>query len=246
MRLALAAVLSLFVLPVQAEEITVFAAASLKTAMDQIAADWQEQTGDMVLVSYGGSSALGRQIVQGAPADLFISASPAWMDEVEAAGLVQPGSRRDLLGNTLVLIASGEADPLTAVPADPVAMLDGGKLAMALVDAVPAGQYGKQALQSLGVWDAMEPHVAQADNVRAALALVATGAAPYGVTYASDAIAEPRVTAVYTFPDGSHDPITYPAALTTDAAPAAAAFHDALSGPEAAAIFRANGFIPLT
>lgn len=234
----------LFALPAHAEQINVFAAASLKTALDQIAADWTAETGDEVLISYGGSSALARQIIEGAPSDLFISASIKWMDEIEKAGLVQAGSRKDLLGNTLILIAHGKAEPITELPADPVAMLKGGKLAMALVDAVPAGQYGKQSLESLGLWTALEPHVAQADNVRAALQLVATGAAPYGVTYASDAIASPEVTAVYTFPEDSHDPITYPAALTSES-PAAKAFLDELSSAEATGIFKANGFEPL-
>lgn len=246
MRLAVPVAALLFAIPAQAEEITVFAAASLKTALDQIAADWQAETGNSVLLSYGGSSALARQIIQGAPADLFISASINWMDQVEGAGLTQAGSRRDLLGNRLILIASGEGQPvMDELPADPVAMLKGGKLAMALVDSVPAGQYGKQALETLGIWPALQPHVAQADNVRAALALVATGAAPFGVTYASDAVAEPKVTAVYTFPEDSHDPIIYPAALTSDAG-AAAAFLDELSTPKAAEIFVANGFEPLT
>ncbi|MFV0303334.1 MAG: molybdate ABC transporter substrate-binding protein [Paracoccus sp. (in: a-proteobacteria)] len=245
MRLTPFALALLFALPAHAEQINVFAAASLKTALDEIAADWQAETGDEVLISYGGSSALARQIIEGAPSDLFISASIQWMDEIEKAGLVQDGSRKDLLGNTLVLIAHGAAEPISELPADPVVLLNDGKLAMALVDSVPAGQYGKQALESLGIWGALEPHVAQADNVRAALALVATGAAPYGVTYASDAIAEPQVTAIYTFPADSHDPIIYPEALTSDN-PAAAAFLEDLSTPEAGEIFKANGFEPLT
>lgn len=245
MRLTLIAVGLSLALPAQAEQINVFAAASLKTALDQIAADWQAETGNEALIAYGGSSALARQIIEGAPADLFISASIDWMDQVEQADLVQNGSRRDLLGNRLILIGGEGVQPLAEWPADPVAMLDGGKLAMALVDSVPAGQYGKQALESLGAWAALEPHVAQADNVRAALALVATGAAPYGITYASDAIAETKVTAVYTFPEDSHDPITYPAALTSDKA-AAASFLEELSSPEATEVFRANGFDPLT
>ena len=245
MRLTSLALALLCALPARAEQINVFAAASLKTALDQIAADWQAETGDEVLVSYGGSSALARQIIEGAPADLFLSASIPWMDEIETAGLVREGSRRDLLGNSLILIAHGAAEPMTDWPTDPVAMLDGGKLAMALVDSVPAGQYGKQALESLDLWDGLEPHVAQSDNVRAALALVATGAAPYGITYASDAIAEPQVSAIYTFPEDSHDPITYPAALISDKA-SARSFLDELSSPEATEIFRANGFDPLT
>lgn len=227
-------------LPAQSGEVTIFAAASLKTALDQIAAGYAEASGDSLRISYGGSSALARQIVAGAPADLFISASVPWMDEVAAKLPLR--NRRDLLGNRLVLIAHGSAAPMNI--ADLPARLGHDRLAMALVDAVPVGQYGKQALQSLGLWDALAPQVAQADDARAALALVALGAAPYGVTYASDALAEPRVTAIYDFPSDSHDAITYPAALLTDNA-AAAALLETLAAPEATAIFAANGFTVL-
>ncbi|MFC0341569.1 molybdate ABC transporter substrate-binding protein [Paracoccus niistensis] len=242
--LALAAAL-LLPLPAVAEEVVVFAAVSLKTALDPIAQSFQQATGNSVTISYAGSNALAQQILQGAPADIFISASPEWMDEVEKGGEVAGGARTDLLGNTLVLVAHDpDAPQLTPAPGfDLKGALGGGRLAMALVDSVPAGQYGKEALVSLGVWDQVLPSVAQADNVRAALALVATGEAPLGIVYATDASAEPRVHVVGTFPADSHAPITYPAALLKNGTDAAdRAFFDALGAPEAEAVFRAQGF----
>ncbi len=232
-------------LPAMADDITVFAAASLKTALDQVAADWQAATGDTVTLVYGGTPAMAKQIEQGAPADIFIAASVDWMDHVVAAGLMQPGTRRDILGNRLVLIGAAGATPVTLSPdLDLAGLLDGGKLSMALVDAVPAGQYGKAALTSLGLWDGVAAQVAQSENVRAALALVAVGEAPLGIVYASDAVAEPRVSVVASFPADTHPSIVYPAALTATATDGAAAFLDALSAPAAQAIFTANGFQP--
>jgi len=234
-----------FALPAAAEEVVVFAAASLKTALDPIAQDFQTATGNTVTISYAGSNALAQQILQGAPADVFISASTEWMDEVEKGGGLAEGTRTDLLGNRLVLVVHDEgAAQVTPAPGfDLAGALGGGKLAMALVDSVPAGQYGKEALTNLGVWEQVEPHVAQADNVRAALALVATGEAPLGIVYATDAAAEPKVHVVGTFPDDSHAPITYPAALLKNGTDAAdRAFFQALSGPEADAVFKEQGF----
>jgi molybdate transport system substrate-binding protein len=232
-------------LPAMADDITVFAAASLKTALDQVAADWQAATVDTVTLVYGGTPAMAKQIEQGAPADIFIAASVDWMDHVVAAGLMQPGSRRDILGNRLVLIgAAGAASVTLSRDLDLAGLLDGGKLSMALVDAVPAGQYGKAALTSLGLWDGVAAQVAQSENVRAALALVAAGEAPLGIVYASDAVAEPRVSVVATFPADTHPPTVYPAALTATATDGAAAFLDALSAPAAQVIFTANGFQP--
>ena len=241
-RLLLAALLTL-ASPAAAEEVVVFAAASLKETLDAVASAWQDRTGDRVTVSYAGSNALAGQILQGAPADIFIAASADWMDEVDRAGLV--ALRRDLLGNRLVLVAHGrDAPPVAIGPGlDLATLLGGGKLAMAMVEAVPAGQYGKAALQSLGLWNSVAPSVAQSENVRAALAFVASGEAPFGIVYATDALAEDDVTIVATFPTGTHLPIVYPAALLTGAADAAdRAFFDALSGPEADAIFAAAGF----
>ena len=232
-------------LPATAEDVVVFAAASMKTALDPIAAAFQEETGHDVTISYAGSNALAKQILEGAPADIFISASVQWMDEVENGGEVVDGTRTDLLGNTLVLIAHDEgAQAVTPAPGfDLAGMLDGGKLAMALVDAVPAGQYGKAALTALGVWEAAEPSVAQADNVRAALALVATGEAPYGIVYATDAAADENVHVVGTFAADTHEPIIYPAAMLKNSADDAdRAFFERLSTPEADAAFEAEGF----
>lgn len=243
-KLALVLMLTATPLAAQAEEVVVFAAASLKTALDQIAADWQRETGHQVTLSYGGSNKLAAQILQGAPADIFISAAPKWMDAVEAGGEVVAGSRGDLLGNQLVLIGAPEAAPVALAPGlDLTGLLVGGKLSMATVDAVPAGQYGKAALESLGLWQAAAPHVAQSEDVRAALRLVALGEAPYGIVYASDAVAEPGVKVVGTFPAESHPKITYPAALLAGAADAAdQAFLAALSSAKAREVFAQQGF----
>jgi molybdate transport system substrate-binding protein len=248
-RLPLACLLALsLATAARAETVTVFAAASLKTALDSIATEFEAKTGDKVVISYAGSNALAKQIIDGAPADIFLSANTQWMDEVEKSGLILPEGRKDLLGNTLVLVASGkEAKPVTLDQSlDLQQLLNGGKLAMAMVDAVPAGQYGKAALTTLGLWDKVAPSVAQSENVRASLALVATGEAPYGVVYATDAAAEPNVTVVASFPPDSYPRITYPAALLSTATdPADKAFFDTLSAPEARAIFTAQGFTAL-
>lgn len=231
--------------PVRAAEVVVFAAASMKTALDALAAGFQAETGHRVTISYGGSNALARQILAGAPADIFISAAVNWMDEVEKAGLVAEGARTDLLGNTLVLVAHGkDAAPVAIGPGfDLAGLLGDGRLSMAMVDAVPAGQYGKAALASLGVWAEVEASVAQSENVRAALTLVAAGEAPYGIVYATDAAASDNVTVVGTFPAGSHPAIVFPAALLRGAADAAdRAFFDALSSDAANATFAAQGF----
>ncbi|WP_225028827.1 molybdate ABC transporter substrate-binding protein [Xinfangfangia pollutisoli] len=244
-RLSVALLALTLAAPAHAEEVVVFAAASMKTALDQVAAEFQTATGNTVTISYAGSNALAKQIIEGAPADLFVSAAVNWMDEVEKAGLVVEGSRRDLFGNTLVLIAHGkDAAPVDIGPGTDLAgLLGGGKLSMALVDSVPAGQYGKAALESLGLWAGVEADVAQADNVRAALALVSTGEAPYGIVYATDAAADDAVTVVGTFPETSYPTIIYPGAVLIGAVdPADKAFFEALSGDAADAIFAAQGF----
>ena len=226
-----------------AETVTVFAAASLKTALDEVAPQFEAATGHRMVVSFAGSSALARQIQQGAPADIFLSANPDWMDVLEQDGLIAPGTRRALLGNRLVLIAPVDdapvAEPFTAITA-------GARLSMAMVDAVPAGIYGKSALTALGLWEALAPHVVQTDNVRTALALVALGEAPFGIVYATDARAEPRVRVVQTFDDSLHPPIRYPAALVAGRDSAAAhALMTFLQSSEANAIFTAQGFTVL-
>jgi molybdate transport system substrate-binding protein len=237
----LALILAIMPLPATAEVI-VFAASSLKTVLDEIAADWP---GDPVILSYGGSAALARQIEAGAPADIFIPAAEEWMDEVAGLDLIQPETRLDVVGNALVLI-SHEKRAAVAIGAetDLAGLLGDGKLSMGFVDSVPAGQYGKAALEALGQWAAVEPMVVQSENVRAALALVASGEAALGIVYASDAVAEPAVTVLGTFPEDTHLPITYPAALTVGADPAAQAFLDHLTSPAAQATFAAQGFLP--
>lgn len=245
----MALTLTLSALPLRAAaDVTVFAAASLTTALDRVAAAWTQETGQTVTLSYAGSSALARQIQEGAPADIFISASTDWMDALAASGDLRADTRRDILGNTLVLIAHGkDAAPITLdATLDLPALLGDGRLAMALVDAVPAGVYGKAALTHLGLWDAVAPQVAQADNVRAALAFVARGEAPLGITYATDAAAEDNVTIIGTFPADSHAPITYPAAITAQSdAPKAADFLTFLSSDTARAIWQDAGFTVL-
>ena len=241
MRMPLIAALIALAPAAHADEITIFAAASLKTALDQIATEWQASHDDTVVISYASSSQLAKQIQQGAPADMFISASTGWMDAVQESGSIDPATRRDLLGNTLVLVGTGK--PAEAPLADLPALLGDAKLAMAFVDSVPAGQYGKEALTSLGLWNKVQAQVAQADNVRAALKLVATGEAPYGIVYGSDAVAEQGVGIVAAFPADSHKPITYPAAVTSNAdTPQAAAFLDSLSQEPARSVFESQGF----
>jgi len=233
--------------PARAERVTVFAAASLKNAMDEIANAFAEETDHTAVVSLAGSSALARQIQAGAPADVFISANTAWMDVLERDGLIRPQTRVDLLGNSLVLVAADpNAPPVAIAPGfDLAKTLGDGRLAMALVNAVPAGMYGKAALQSLGVWQGVAPKVAQAENVRAALALVAAGEAPYGIVYATDATAQDDVTVVGTFPSRSHPPIVYPAAEIAGGDPAATDLLKFLSGPSARAAFERQGFTVL-
>ena len=248
MRALLAGVLAAAAAPAAAEPVTVFAAASLTDAMQAVAERFEAETGHDVAVSLAGTSALARQIEQGAPADVFVSANPGWMDRLEGAGLIAAGTRIDLLGNRLVLVASGrDARPVDLGPGTDLAgRLGDGRMAMALVDAVPAGIYGKAALSTLGLWESVAPKVAQTDNVRAALALVASGAAPFGVVYATDAAAEDDVTRVATFPADSHPPIVYPAAAVAGGDTARAdAFLRFLRGPSARAAFEARGFAVL-
>lgn len=235
-------------MPVAAETLTVFAAASLKTALDPIARRYKELNGETVTFSFAGSSALARQIDAGAPADVFISANLDWMAYLEQQGMIDTGSTRVVLTNELVLIAApdwqGDLSPAPGFGLA-AALGDDGRLAMALVDAVPAGQYGKQALQTLGVWDAVAPRVAQADNVRAALRLVSLGEAPLGIVYATDAISDPTVRILGSFPADSHAPVTYPAAAVIgDKTEQAADFLAFLGSPDAISIFCSQGFGP--
>jgi molybdate transport system substrate-binding protein len=226
-------------------EIVVFAAASLTDAMAEVEEGFEAETGHAVAVSLAGTSTLARQIRHGAPADVFLSADPGWMDALEAEGLVEPGTRFDMLGNALVLVAHGDvAEPVEVGPdLDLAGLLGEGRLAMALVDAVPAGRYGKAALGSLGLWEGVRERVAQTGDVRAALALVAAGEAPLGIVYATDAVAEEDVSVLGTFPAGTHPPIVYPAAdLAGRDVPAEAEFLDYLRGGRAREAFERQGF----
>ncbi len=232
--------------PGRADTVVVFAAASLSGALDRVAAAFEAETGHTVTISYAGSNTLARQILAGAPADIFVSAAEDWMDAVEQGGMLVPGSRLPLLGNALVLVAHGAQAPALALgpQGDLAGALGDGRLAMALVDAVPAGRYGKAALQHFGLWDAVAARVVQTDSVRSALALVARGEAPLGIVYASDAAGIAGVTVVARFPPESHPPITYPAALLTGASDAAdRAFLAAMQAPLADAVFAAQGFV---
>ncbi len=227
---------------------TVFAAASLKNALDDAAARWSAMGHATPKLSYAASNVLEQQIAQGAPADLFFSADLDWMEAARKADLIQPDSRVDLLANAIVLVAPREdAAPIVIRPGfDLAPTLKGGRLAMGNVDAVPAGKYGKAALEKLGVWDGVKNHLAQAESVRAALAFVARGETPLGIVYATDAAAEPKVAVVGTFPADSHPPIVYPVALTKAAKnPDAATFLAFLRGPEAREAFEKQGFTVL-
>jgi molybdate transport system substrate-binding protein len=233
----------------QAGGMVVFAAASLKNALDEIAAGWSKDTGKPApRISYAASSALAKQMEQGAPADMFISADTDWMDYVDKKDLIKKDTRVNLLGNKIVLIAPRDSKVIVDVKQgfDLAKALNGGRLAMGNVDAVPAGKYGKAALEKLGAWDGVKDKVAQADNVRAALVLVARGEAPLGIVYATDAAAEPNVRIAGTFPDNSHPPIIYPVALTKDARSAdAKPFLDFLKSLKARPSFEKQGFTVL-
>lgn len=227
--------------------ITVFAAASLKNVLDEEGLAYTAKTGQTVRFSYAASSALARQIEQGAPADLFISADTDWMDYAALRHLIVAATRRDLISNHLALIApAGSTIRLRIGKGMPLARaLGDGRLAVAGPD-VPAGKYAKASLTALGVWDAVQPKLAQAENVRGALLFVSQGEAPLGIVYDTDAKVEPKVRIVGLFPDDSHPPIIYPGAVTANASNAeAASFLGYLQGPEAAAVFRKFGFIVL-
>jgi len=240
--------LSVLVTAATAQEVTVFAAASLKNALDAITAAWQAETGGRATVSYAASSALAKQIEEGAPADVFISADRDWMAYLAERDLIDRATEVELLGNRIVLIAPADSTAAVEIGEgfELAGLLGDGHLAMANVDAVPAGRYGKAALEELGVWGTVADRVAQAENVRAALALVSTGEAPVGVVYATDAAADAKVRVIGTFPEDAYPPIVYPAAVTAEAESAeAGTFLDFLTSGTAAALFEAEGFTVL-
>lgn len=226
----------------------VYAAASLTDALDEVDVLFSTQTGIPVKASFAASSVLAKQIEAGAPADVFFAAERAWMDYLEQRGLLRRGSRRDLLGNALVLIApAGSTVRLKIAPGfDLVGALGGGRLATADPDSVPAGQYARAALTTLGVWQAIAAHLVRAENVRAALEYVAREDAPLGIVYRTDAQVEKRVRVVDVFPDDTHPPIVYPVALTAGAPPQAQRFTEFLSSAAARQVFIRRGFVPLT
>ncbi len=228
-----------------AANVTVFAAASLKESMDAQAKRFGSATGNTVVVSYGASNALAKQIEAEAPADVFISADRDWMDYLEQRGLVMKQSRVELLRNALVLVAPASSAATLKVEQRfaLASALGDGKLAMANPDTVPAGRYGKAALERLGVWSDVENRIARAENVRGALALVARGEAPFGIVYRTDALADKDVRIVDTFPVSTHPSIIYPAAIVKSSkSPVARALLDYLRSESARAIWQRFGF----
>jgi molybdate transport system substrate-binding protein len=223
--------------------ITVFAAASLTDSLKGVADAYKARTGLAVTLSFGASSTLARQIEQGAQADIFLSADVEWMDYLQKNELIVGASRRNILGNQLVLVAAPDAKPAPSIAPhfDLARALGDGKLALADPASVPAGKYAKAALTALGVWDSVAAKVVSAENVRVALEYVARGEAPYGIVYATDAKAA-AVRLAGVFPENSHPPIIYPGALTKTAQPGAKAFLDFLGGATARTIFEKAGF----
>ena len=233
----------------QGKDVVVLAAASLKNALDEASAAWARETGKSIRISYAASSALARQVEGGIPADIFISADVPWMDYVAERKLIKPASRSDFLGNQIVLIAG--KDSRIDLKIDNGFDLRGalgkdGRLAMGSVDAVPAGRYGKAALEYLGVWPSVSDRIAQAESVRMALALVSRGEAPLGIVYTTDAASDPAVRIVGAFPAGSHPAIIYPMALLASSTnPDAQVFVDYLKTSAAKPFFEKQGFTVL-
>jgi len=228
------------------EQILVFAAASLKNALDDTNAAFTKATGVKVTTSYAASSALAKQIEQGAPADIFISADLQWMDYLGERKLIKPDSRINLLGNKLILVAPADskiANVAIAQGFDIAKLAGSSRIAVADVNAAPAGRYAKAALEKLGAWAAAEPKLAQAENVRATLAFVARDETPIGIVYETDAKVEPKVKIIGAFPDGSYPPVTYPvAATTTETKQSVPQYLHFLRTPVAKAIFEKYGF----
>lgn len=229
-------------------ELLVFAAASLTNVLGELAQSYEKQSGNKVKLSFAASSVLARQIEAGGKADVFMSADQEWMDYLAERGLLDAKSRRDLVGNRLVLIAPADSKVQLAIaPGFKLAeTLGEGRLATGDPDTVPVGRYAKTALTNLGVWQSVADRLVRAENVRAALTYVARGEAPLGIVYATDAQIDQKVRVVATFPDNSHAPITYPAAATASAVPGAAGFLAYLGGAEAAPVWKKYGFVELS
>jgi molybdate transport system substrate-binding protein len=224
--------------------ITVFAAASVTEVLQDIGKQFTNESGTKVEFSFAATSMLARQVESGAHADVFFSADQEWMDYLDQRGLIQRASRHNVLGNRLALVAGADSTlQLQIGPHFPLlAALQGGRLAVADPDSVPAGRYARSALTSLGVWSEVADRLARAENVRGALAFVARGEAPLGIVYETDALIDHHVRVVSLFPEDSHPPILYPVALTTAAGASAKAFVDYLDGPVGQAAFRRLGF----
>jgi molybdate transport system substrate-binding protein len=251
-RLAVFAALAALLLPAaysqqKKPELLVFAAASLTNVLGELSTAWEKQTGTPVKLSFAASSVLARQIEAGGTANVFVSADQEWMDYLAARDLIDKPSRRNLVGNRLVLIAPADSKAeLTIAPGFKLAAaLGNGRLSTGDPDTVPVGRYARSALTSLGVWDEIADKLVRAENVRTAMTYVARGEAPLGIVYATDAAVDPKVRVVATFPDNTHAPITYPAAATARPAPEAAAFLAFLSSAEAAPVWKKFGFLEL-
>jgi molybdate transport system substrate-binding protein len=244
-----AAMLSLFSCAASfAEEpVRVFAAASLTNVLTEIAAQWQERGHPAPRLAFGGTATMARQLAAGAPADMFAAADGRWMDELGQQGRLEPGTRIDLLGNDLVLIApKGRQFRVELRPGFPFARAFPGKLCLGEPDVVPAGTYAKQALESLRWWDSLQGRIVGTEDVRAALAFVERGECGAGIVYATDAAVSGKVVVIARFPAHSHAPIVYPVALLRNATPQAQDLLAYLSSNAAAAIFRRHGFVPLS
>lgn len=225
--------------------VTVFAAASLTNVLQEIGEAFTAETHVPVTFSFAASSALARQVESGAPADVFVSADEDWMDYLKSRNLIAPGTRVDIAGNELVLVAPADSTvQLKIAPGFPLraALGESGRLATGDPASVPVGRYARAALVRLGAWAGVEDRIAATDNVRSALAFVARGEAPLGIVYATDAKAEPKVRVVDVFPSSSHDAIRYPAAATANGSPDGVAFVRFLAGPKAQALFARAGF----
>jgi molybdate transport system substrate-binding protein len=246
--LALALAAGLSAAQADDNKVTVFAAASMKNALDAVNQACASEVGEEAAISYAASAALAKQIEAGAPADVFISADLDWMKYLHDKNLVKPDTEVQLLGNAIVLVAPKDSTATADIKKgfDLAGLLGDGRLAMGEVQSVPAGKYGKEALESLGLWTSVEGRLAQAENVRAALKLVATGEAAAGIVYATDAVAEPGVKVIGTFPEDSHKPIVYPVAQTADSKDAETpAFLKCLHSAKAAEIYKGQGFTVL-
>jgi len=228
-------------------ELLVLAAASLTNVLDDLTADWQKTSGVTVKLSFAASSVLARQIEAGGKADVFVSADQEWMDYLQSRGLIEKPTRRNLVGNRLVLIAPADSKiELKIAPGFPLgAALGGGRLATGDPDTVPVGRYARSALISLGLWDEIQDRLVRADNVRSAMMFVARGEVPLGIAYTTDAMADPKVRIVDTFPASTHAPITYPAAIVNGGRSEARSFIEFLGSAGARDTWKKFGFVEI-